>query len=249
VRASFVPAGRFCCLLTLFVLAFVQNAFSEEKPEPVRIAIIGDSTAASYPNPPKDRPDLTGWGQVFGEFFNDQVVILNHAKSGRSSRSFVREGLWEKTLADQPDFVFIQFGHNDTSKKHDRFTDPSSTFQDYMRAYVKEAQAAGVKPIIVSPMTRRVFKDGKIHTTLRPYAEAALKVAKEEAIPAIDLHARSVVMFNVLGDAGSADYSPSQPDRTHFSSKGARAIAKLVVEGIQDTVPELQGYLKTEKPQ
>ncbi len=68
---------------------------------PLRIALVGDSTVASYPTPPGDRPSLTGWGQVFDEFLSDRVTVLNHAVSGHSSKSFIREGLWQKTLTDR----------------------------------------------------------------------------------------------------------------------------------------------------
>jgi len=138
---------------------------------PVRVALIGDSTVASYPEPPADRPGLTGWGQVFDEFFNDRVTVLNHAASGHSSKSFIGEGLWRKTLEAKPDYVFIQFGHNDQPGKGERSTDVNSDYQEYLRQYVKDARAIGAKPVFVTPVTRRTFQDGKPHTTLPPYAE------------------------------------------------------------------------------
>lgn len=217
---------------------------ADEPVKPLRVVVIGDSTAATYLKPPKDRPDLTGWGQVFGESFNDTITVDNHARSGRSSKSFLREGLWKKALAAKPDYVFIQFGHNDMAGKGDRATDPNTDFRDNLRRYINDARKIGAKPILVTPMTRRVFRDGKIRTTLRPYAEAMLVVGKELKVPVIDLHASSVEMFNRLGDAGSADYSPSKRDRTHFSKKGARAIAGLVAAGIRKSVPELSARLK-----
>lgn len=242
-----ITVVKICSLRVLFiyfVLAFCSPIWASGA-EKIRIAIVGDSTAASYPNPPSDRPDLTGWGQVFAEKFNEQVEVLNHAKSGRSSRSFMREGHWDKTLADKPDYVFVQFGHNDSSRKHNRFADPETTFQDFLRTYIQESRAIGAQPVIVSPVTRRVFKNGKIEVTLGPYAKAALKVAREENVPAVDLHNKSIELFNKLGDAGSAEFSPSKNDRTHFSSVGARAVAKLVADGVQEAVPGLKSYLIT----
>ena len=96
---------------------------------PIKISMIGDSTMSSYAKPPADRPTLTGWGQVFGLYFNDSVQVHNHAASGRSSKSFLKEGRWEPVLAEKPNYVFIQFGHNDQPGKGDRTTDPNTNFE------------------------------------------------------------------------------------------------------------------------
>jgi sialidase-1 len=211
---------------------------------PIKIAMIGDSTMASYAKPPEDRPTLTGWGQVFGVFFNDKVTVLNHAQSGRSSKSFLREGRWEPVLREKPDFVFIQFGHNDQPGKGDRTTDPNGDFQDNLRKYIDESLAAGAQPVLVTPVARRIFdQQGKATTTLSPYADAMQKVAAEKKVPLVDLHAASFELFNKLGDAASADLSASARDRTHFSDKGARAVAKLVADQLPKHVPALRGYL------
>lgn len=240
------PAPRQILLsaaVLFFSLSSTQINCSAVEPQ-IRILLIGDSTAATYNKPPKDRPDLTGWGQVFGEFFTDDVTILNRAASGRSSKSFIKEGRWKKAVAEKADYLFIQFGHNDCPGKGDRETDPATTYQDYLRQYIDEARAANIKPVLVTPMTRRRFQNGMIWTTLRPYADAMLKVGREKNVPVIDLHQKSVALFNQLGDAGSDDFSPSKSDRTHFSRKGAREIARLVAEEIPTTVPDLKPYLK-----
>ena len=236
----------FCLLFVSLSCLFTRNV---EATEPaIRILLIGDSTVATYHKRPKAKPDLTGWGQVFGEFFNDDVTVLNHAASGRSSSSFIREGRWKNALKEKADYVFIQFGHNDCPGKGDRETDPATTYQDYLKQYINEARAAGIQPVLVTPMTRRVFQNGKIRTILRPYAEAMLKVGREKQVPVIDLHQKSVARFNQLGDAGSAYFSPSKSDRTHFSGKGAREIARLVAEEIPAKVPALKPYLKQPAP-
>src|SRR6478609_4304421 len=99
MRAFISPHSFLAALAVLLVPAF---AGADEKT--IRIAMVGDSTMASYPNPPKDRPDLHGWGQVFGEFFGPRVTILNHAASGRSTKSFMAEGRWQKVLDAKPDY-------------------------------------------------------------------------------------------------------------------------------------------------
>lgn len=220
-------------------------AWGQEAPaKPIRVALIGDSTVASYANPPADRPDLTGWGQVLGELFQDHVKVLNHAASGRSSKSFLSEGRWPKVLADRPDYVCIQFGHNDQPGKGDRTTDPEKDYRDYLRQYISEARQAGAKPILITPVARRIFQDGKPVTTLQPYADAMRHVGRETDTPVIDLHAASFKLFGDLGDEGSADLSAAATDRTHFSRKGALAMARLVTEALPATVPALAVHLR-----
>lgn len=233
------PVTRRGFLAALPLLAAPGFARADEKK--VRIAMVGDSTMASYPNPPKDRPDLHGWGQVFGEFFTDRVEILNHAASGRSTKSFVAEKRWEKVLDAKPDYVFIQFGHND---QKDKTLAPDEGYREYLIRYVDEARKAGIKPVLVTPVARRTFQDGKPTTSLTPFADATKKVAKEKGVPVIDLHQLSFDLYGKLGDDGSADFSPSAADRTHFSKKGAKAVAELVAKAIPDAVPELKVLLK-----
>lgn len=212
----------------------------------VRIALIGDSTVASYAKPPQDRPDLTGWGQVFGEFFRDRVEVRNFALSGRSSKSFLRENRWQPVLDAKPDFIFIQFGHNDQPGKGDRTTDPNGDFRDNLRLYISDARKAGAVPVLVTPVARRTFQNDKPVTTLQPYADAMLAVGEETKTAVIDLHAVSFDLYGKLGDNGSADFSPSTSDRTHFSHKGATEIARLVATAIPKAIPQLAPLLKTD---
>jgi lysophospholipase L1-like esterase len=208
----------------------------------VRIALIGDSTVASYDQPPADRPDLTGWGQVLGEFFDRRVEIRNFALSGRSSKSFIREGRWQPVLDSKPDYLFIQFGHND-QHKDDRGTAPDKDFLDFLRQYIDESRAAKITPVLVTPVARRTFDNGTATTTLTPYADAMKKVGREQHVPVIDLHAASFDLFSRLGDEGSADLTASAADRTHFSRKGGRAMARLVAAALPRALPQLISYL------
>ncbi len=240
-RHSFI--SRAGLLFAAFGLIAAATAQAADPPAPLRIALVGDSTVSTYSNPPADTPGLTGWGQVFDEFFNDKVTVLNFAVSGHSSKSFIREGLWRKTLDAKPDYVFIQFGHNDQPNKGARSTDVNGDYQEYLRQYINEARAAGAKPVLVTSVARRIFQEGKPHTTLQPYVDAMKKVGREMDVPVIDLHAASLALLEKLGDEGSADFSPSAKDRSHFSRKGARSMAKLVAEAIPQTVPALQPYL------
>jgi lysophospholipase L1-like esterase len=210
----------------------------------IKIALIGDSTAASYPKPPEDKPTLTGWGQVFGLFFRDSVEIKNHAASGRSSKSFLREGRWEPVLAEKPNYVFIQFGHNDQPGKGDRTTDPDGDFQDNLRRYIEDARKIGSVPVLVTPVARRIFENGHAQTTLTPYADAMQRVAKEKNVPLIDLHAASFRLFDERGDEATAYFSPSADDRTHFSRHGAIEIARLVASALPADLSAIQLYVQ-----
>lgn len=239
-------AGTILAIGTAFVYAACSpatNRASRDAPlqesdhKTLRVVLVGDSTVATYPPERKVR----GWGQVLPAFFTDDVEIINLAKGGRSSGSFLREGRWDTALEKKPDYVLIQFGHNDCPGKGDRTSDPETTFKDHLRRYLADSKAIGAVPVLITPMTRRIFaEDGHIHTILRPYAEAMIDVAREENVAVIDLHARSVDLFERLGDQYSADLSAEDGrDRTHFSAKGAREMARLIVEELPD------GPLKT----
>jgi lysophospholipase L1-like esterase len=252
IRTYFAPKilQRACLTGLAFLLTAALVAQGDDgQPKTIRIALIGDSTVASYARPPADRPDLTGWGQVLGEFLDARVEVLNFAVSGRSSKSFLRENRWQPVLDAKPDYVFIQFGHNDQPGKGDRATDAGSDFQDNLKRYIHDARQAGAKPVLVTPVARRIFdEEGKPTTTLTPYAEAMRKVGRQTGTPVIDLHQASFDLYARLGDEASRPFSPSDSDRTHFSRKGALAMARLVVEQLPQAAPELKARLKSAEP-
>lgn len=230
-------------VLTLTGFAAVAYAQNDVARTPV-IVLVGDSTVASYEKPPADRPDLTGWGQVFGEYFVDGVKVLNLARSGASSKSFIGLGLWQKALDSGADTVFIQFGHNDQPGKGDRSTDANGDYRDFLRRYIDEARARKMRPVLVTPVARRTFAGGRVVSSLPPYVDAMKAVGAERKVPVIDLHASSFALFGRLGDAGSTAFSPSADDRTHWSRKGARAVATLVADSLPAAVPELRPFLR-----
>jgi lysophospholipase L1-like esterase len=209
--------------------------------KPIRIVLVGDSTVATYP----EDSIKQGWGRMLGERFKPEVTVVNLARGGRSSKSFIVEGRWDKALKEHADYILIQFGHNDCPGKGERTTDPNGDYMDNLRKYVADARAAGAKPILVTSVARRQYTaDGKIRDGLEPYVAAMRRVAAEQKAPLIDLNASSTALFESLGDAGSSDLSCSAEDRTHFSPKGARAIAGLVVEALRKAEPDLAAYLK-----
>jgi lysophospholipase L1-like esterase len=204
---------------------------------PLKIAIVGDSTVANY----KSTEVLRGWGQLLPEFFTKQTIIDNFAKNGRSSKTFIAEGLWTKALADKADIVLIQFGHNDShtpQAQHPEATTANGDYMDYLRQYAKDARAAGATPVFVTPMHRRTFQpDGTMSQELLPYVQAMESVGKELNVPIVDIYTPSGDFFAKLGDANSAWMTPQ--DRTHFSEKGARVIAYFVAQGAAEADPRL----------
>lgn len=209
-----------------------------EKP---RIVILGDSTVSNYPQ----RSKLRGWGQMIGEGFIDGVTVVNLAVSGRSTKTFIAEGRLEKALREKADFALIQFGHNDSHQKgNPESTDARTDYKDYLRTYADALRKSGTEPIFITPMHRRIFRDGKLTSELKPYADAMAEVAREKGVPLVDLHAASGALFESLGDAGSTDLNVSPTDRTHFSEKGARAMARLVLEGLKQVRPELARLIR-----
>jgi lysophospholipase L1-like esterase len=174
-----------------------------------RIALAGDSTVT----------DKAGWGAAFRETAHANAECLNFAGGGQSSKSFRDTGNWKKVIDSKPAFVLIQFGHNDMpGKGPKRETDPATTYRQNLIRYIEEARAIGAKPILVTSLTRRTFVEGKIRGELKPWADAARKVATEQQVPLVDLFTRSVDLHNKLGPADSDAFNPpgkdGKPDHT-----------------------------------
>jgi lysophospholipase L1-like esterase len=228
IRNSAIIYFLVCGAVTLFA---GQESSATNSP-PLRIAIIGDSTVANYP---AEKP-LRGWGQYLGEYFSTNTTIINLAKNGRSTKTFYSDPghFWQQALDARPDFILIQFGHNDShAADKPEATKADGDFAENLQRYVTEARAVGATPIFVTPMHRRTFKNGALTLELEPYADAMKKVGKEMKVPVVDLYALSGEVFLKLGDEGSADLMGPN-ERTHFSEKGARLLAGLVARGASD---------------
>lgn len=233
------------------LLVSASTAAEPPVPAPLRIALAGDSTVADFPNPPADRPELAGWGQLLPEFVGEGVEVRNFARSGASSKSFRELGLWDRLLESEPDWVLIQFGHNDQPNKGERATAPApgGDYRENLRRYVAEVRAAGAEPVLVSSVARRTFADGVLVDTLAPYVEAMKAVAAETGTPLVDLHRASSLLYAQRGERFcESHYAPSETDRTHFSLEGGRMMARLVAEGIEREVPALGGRLQLVPP-
>ena len=238
-KDNLVKPRFFIAAVLLVVIASSVHALepAARTAKPLRLVVVGDSTVCDYP---ADSP-CRGWGQYLQENFKGSVKVINFARSGRSTKTFIKEGLWTKALGEKPNFVLIQFGHNDShGRDRPEATDAATTYKDYLRQYIGDCRASGATPILVTPMHRRTFgRDGKLHDILRPYATAMKEVAAEKKVAVIDLHAMSGELFQKLGEAGSAEMANKVGDQTHFNEKGARAMAALVMQELPEAEPRL----------
>jgi pectate lyase len=212
------------------------------KPGGKLLLIIGDSTVCEYP----DDEERRGWGQFVQSYFTDDLKVVNHARSGRSTKTFIEEGLWKKAIAIKPAYVLIQFGHNDShAPGNPESTDANTDFCTYLRTYIDESRAAGAVPILITPMYRRKFDaQGTLRDNLKPYADAMKAVAAEKDVPLVDLQTASEELYLKLGPEKTAEFSNAPDDRTHFNAKGARAMADLVMARLPAAEPSLKAYLK-----
>ncbi|HKB92152.1 MAG TPA: rhamnogalacturonan acetylesterase, partial [Opitutaceae bacterium] len=222
------------------------------------VRLVGDSTMADKPLE-KPNPER-GWGQLFPRFFKNLAVVVNYAKNGRSTKSFIDEGLWQKTFDDlQPgDFVIIEFGHNDEKTEDPkRFTDPATTFRENLKRFIRESRAKGAFPILATPINRRNFdKENRLVDTHGAYPDAIRAVATEEKVPLLDLHHDTRPFLEKLGPEESKKFfvwvEPGQyeiipegrHDNTHLNEAGAIAVGEIVVKEIRDEKIPLAKWLK-----
>jgi lysophospholipase L1-like esterase len=221
------------------------------------VFLAGDSTVtdeeeSNYP--------YAGWGQLLSMYFKFDVAIANHARSGRSSKSFIDEGRLAAIDADlkADDYLFIQFGHNDEKTDEERRTNPADSYPAYLRRYIDTARMKNAHPVLITSVHRRFFeKDGRLQDTHGEYLEAVRRLADEERVPLIDLAKLSRELFERLGEEETKNvfmwgapgefinFPAGVQDNTHFQERGAMLLAKLVAEEIRSlNIWPLSMYLK-----
>ena len=190
----------------------------------VTVFMIGDSTMA---NKSLDAGNQErGWGHVLGGFFSENIRVENHAVNGRSSKSFIDEGRWQKVLdrIRPGDYVLIQFGHNDEKADEKRHTDPGTTFDDNLRKFVSETRSKGGIPVLFNSIVRRNFGENanaiaaddvrsekstaveegdKLVDTHGKYLDSPRNVAREMKICFIDLNDATRKLVESYGVEGS----------------------------------------------
>lgn len=237
-------------LTTVLISLLLQGLILSEKKK-IKIFMAGDSTMAN--KEVKAYPE-TGWGMPFSYFFDSTVTVDNRAKNGRSTRTFISEGLWQKLIDDmhKDDYVFIQFGHNDEVKeKTGRYTPPED-YKTNLVKFITETRNKKANPILLTPVTRRQFDStGHIKETHQIYSGLAREIAKQYNVPLIDMDEKSKALLQQFGADNSKwlfmqlqpgenpNYPDGRNDNTHFNELGARLIAQLVLEEIKELKLEL----------
>lgn len=197
------------------------------------IHYAGDSTVqfnsiVTYPQ--------TGLGQVLPLFLIENVVVKNHGKNGRSTKSFIAEGRLKviEECIGCDDYLFIEFGHNDEKETDlSRYTDPNTEYKDNLRKFIEVAKLKKAIPVLITPLERGNFENGHLYAGKHiPYIKAMKEVAKECDVPIIDLNAKSRELMERLGEEKS--HALFNVDTTHMNYEGAVAFGRLLAEGIRE---------------
>jgi lysophospholipase L1-like esterase len=258
-RRGLLPAAAVFLLLSSFTLW-------QHKPV---LYIIGDSTVKNGSGTGANQ--LWGWGSVIAAYFDTmRISVQNHAIGGRSSRTFITEGRWDKirTQLQPGDVVLMQFGHNDAGPLDDTARARGSirgtgeetkeiynpimkkqevvhTYGWYMRKYVNETREKGAVAIVCSPVPRNIFKDGKVERSDDSYGKWAEETARSTGAYFIPLNHIIADAYDSIGSAGVTAFFPG--DHTHTNEAGARLNAQCVVKGIRELAGcPLQQFLKKE---
>ena len=231
------------------------------------VFITGDSTVK---NSDSDEDGMWGWGAVASDIFDtSKITILNAAQAGRSCRSYLREGRWDKVYNDlQPgDFVLIQFGHNDAGNElaHGKArnditgTADSShvyrvrtadevrnevvyTFGWYLHKMIDDVCQKGATPILVSLTPRNEWPGGKIERRNDSFGKWYREVVEQTGVAFVDLHNISADALDEIGREEAKSYF--KKDHTHTSKIGAKLNAQSIAKGLRNIASPLAKYLK-----
>ncbi|MEP1445275.1 MAG: rhamnogalacturonan acetylesterase [Paraglaciecola sp.] len=247
--------------ILIYISTLLIFTYSDSTSATTQLFMAGDSTMAIKET--KDYPE-TGWGVPFQSFFSEQLTVINLAKNGRSTRTFMTEGLWQQILDNLQvgDYVIIQFGHNDESaKKKERYT-TEQEYQDNLTNMIEQVQEKGANALLMSPITRRYFdksSDFKISPT-HPYSPLVKKVAEKTKVSFFDMDKITREYFEKMGDEQSSlrfmhikpNLHPNYPngikDNTHFNQLGAREVAQLVLQLLRANNHPLIHYIRKPDP-
>lgn len=247
----------FSTLLFAAALPMMAQAATEAA-DTVTVFMIGDSTMANKPLAKENQE--RGWGQMLPVYLQGAVKVDNHAVNGRSSKSFIDEGRWDKvmSLIRPGDYVIIQFGHNDEKiKSPDRYTVPGGTFDDNLRRFVNDTKSKGATPILMNSIARRNYpptseldiasesddkqKEWKgkypdegviLVDTHGAYLDSPRNVAKETGVTFIDMNKLTHKLVQELGPTNSRELFMWIPANTYeFCPKGKIDNTHLNVHG------------------
>lgn len=254
-------------LVAAFLAATASSAESgESDPSLPSIFIAGDSTAAKGSG-----DDQMGWGLPIADYFDpEKVNVVNRARGGRSSRTFVTEGLWAELNDDVKagDVVLIQFGHNDggliNDEKRARGSLPGlgdeteeidnlqtgqpevvGTYGHYMRKMISVVQEKGATPVVLSLTVRNIWTDSRIERGSGQFGAWSYDLAWEMDTHFVDLTNTMADVLEGMGEQRAAVLYPK--DHTHFNAEGARLHAEKVVAGLKGLRPQVVEAWLSEK--
>jgi rhamnogalacturonan acetylesterase len=253
-------------LLAIAFITLTSFSILLLKPKPT-IYIIGDSTVRNGAG--NGSNGQWGWGSFMAQYFNTtKISVQNHAIGGRSSRTFITEGRWDKIMADlkKGDYVIMQFGHNDSGPLDDtarargtikgtgaeskEIYNPITKKQEviytygwYMRKYINDAKSKGAIPIVCSLIPRNQWEGGKVKRASNDYGKWAEEVAKSEGAYFIDLNNLIADEYDKLGSEKVA--SLFHGDHTHTGEAGAKMNAGIVAAQLKAMKgAKLKKYMK-----
>lgn len=233
----------------LLALVVILAAFRlQDKPT---IYIIGDSTVRN------SNQVQWGWGTLISDYFDStKINISNQAMAGRSTRTFVKEGRWDKVISSikNGDYLFMQFGHNEGSKPDttrggyrgvlkgtgdstveltwgDGTKEIVHTYGWYIKRFCREAKAKGATPVVMSMIPRNEFRDGKVMRANNDYGKWAKEAADAEGAYFVDLNAITADKYDKIGADSTKTFFPG--DHTHTNKAGADVNAQSVVQGLR----------------
>jgi len=247
---------------------FVMTQERRNDPKMPTLWIIGDSTVRN------STKGQVGWGDPIAELFDrTRIRVENRALGGRSSRTFQTQGLWDQVLAEvKPgDFVLMQFGHNDSSavnddsrargtlkgigdeseeidniltKKHETV----HTYGWYMRKYIDDTKSKGAIAIVLSPVPRNMWENGKVRRAAGDYGGWAAAVAKSQGAYFLDLNELVARRYEAIGPDKVKELYFLE-DHTHTTLAGAQLTAEIVVAGLRGLKGcQLKKYLLKQRP-
>jgi rhamnogalacturonan acetylesterase len=251
-----IPKTRILNLVILLITCSSFILLGKDKPV---FYIIGDSTVKNGDGTGKN--NQMGWGTVITPYFDtSKIDVRNHAIGGRSSRTFITEGRWDKVLQSlkEGDFVIMQFGHNDASPLDDtarargtlrgigedsteiwnpirKMKEVVHTYGWYMRKYVRETRAKEAIPIICSLVPRNNWKEGKVNRSSDSWALWAKQVADQEGAIYIELNGLIADKYEEMGQEAVKLFF--QADNTHTNADGAKLNAEIVAQQLKSINP------------
>jgi lysophospholipase L1-like esterase len=203
----------------------------------VVLCLAGDSTV-TYSQ---------GYAAGLRACFDRRLQVINRSRGGRTTTSFRADGRWDDVLRLKPNYVMIQFGHNDGPDLE--------LYRRNLTRFIDEARAVGIRPILVTPVSRRYWQDdGTIKDDLTEKVAVMRQLATEKKVPLMELHERAVDLYLKLGKAATdrwglpkpdpADKSKTILDKTHFNAEGSRAMGEVAAAELKRAVPELAAYIE-----